>query len=218
MIQIQRRSQEDENGNPRPTELRMKKTQPNPWTHEETVNLIQAYQDRWYSLKRGNLKASQWEEVAVIVALRCSYDDHSNPSAKSGSQCRHKIKKLRKRYRSEKERGATSVSAAAWPYFDLMDCLERGPLPISALPLTDYHYHEQEEEEEEEEEEVVGVRLAAEMRKFAERLERIEKRKIEMIRESGRWRMEMESKRIQMIVDSQRKIVDIISTIFAGKQ
>ncbi|KAL5562107.1 hypothetical protein UlMin_031854 [Ulmus minor] len=125
-----------------------KKPQPIPWTHEETINLIQAYQDKWYSLKRGQLKSSQWEEVAVTVAARCGYD-YTEPS-KSATQCRHKMEKLRQRFRTEKQRRAQS-GVSSWLYFDLMEAMERGPLPISARPMTALPYrHNQDPEEEEE--------------------------------------------------------------------
>ncbi|KAG5603237.1 hypothetical protein H5410_034607 [Solanum commersonii] len=104
-----------------------KKTQPIPWTHQETFNLIQAYQEKWYSLKKGQLKASQWEEVAITVAARCGFDEPS----KSATQCRHKIEKLRKRYRAERLKPYPN----SWQYFDLMDRMERGPLPIAAHPV-----------------------------------------------------------------------------------
>ncbi|XP_023759231.1 uncharacterized protein LOC111907662 [Lactuca sativa] len=97
-----------------------------PWTHQETANLIQAYQEKWYSLKKGPLKASQWEEVAITVAARCGYDEPT----KTAKQCRHKIEKLRKRYRAE--RGKPRSKATAWNFFKLMDNLEKGPLPISS--------------------------------------------------------------------------------------
>ncbi|XVF32194.1 hypothetical protein REPUB_Repub17cG0061000 [Reevesia pubescens] len=109
---------------PKPT----KKTQPLPWTHQETLNLIQAYQEKWYSLQRGQLKANQWEEVAITVAARCGHF-----AAKTALQCRHKMEKLRSRYRSERQGLA---SGSPWPYYDSMEALEHGPLPISARPLT----------------------------------------------------------------------------------
>lgn len=202
----------------------IKKPQPIPWTNQETFHLIQAYQDKWYSMERSPLKATHWEEVAVTVALRCGYD-HSNPSAKSGIQCRHKIEKLRKRYRSEKQRAPVSSS---WNFFNLMDCLLNGPLPLSALPPVEI-----EEEEDDSfviksesidnidgrwDDEVFGVRLAEEIRGFAGRIERMEKRKIKVMREFERRRVEMENKRIQMIVDSQRKMVDIIENTFGDNK
>ncbi|KAK9096443.1 hypothetical protein Sjap_021940 [Stephania japonica] len=107
----------------------VKKISPTPWSHLETVRLIETYQEKWYSLKRGQLKANQWEEVAVTVAARCGYDEPS----KTATQCRHKMEKLRKRYRSERQRCASNASA--WPYFHLMDYMERGPMPIAARPM-----------------------------------------------------------------------------------
>ncbi|KAK6937647.1 Myb/SANT-like DNA-binding domain 4 [Dillenia turbinata] len=282
-----------------------KKLQPLPWTHLETINLIQAYQEKWYSLKRGQLKASQWEEVAVTVAARCGYDDPS--ASKSATQCRHKIEKLRKRYRSEKSR----VFPSKWAYFDLMDRLERGPMPISAIKLRNsgvnivrgvddedddadgdeyfvdksksrsinlilkgpsgvnktvnygnlangeenvgvggglrvsrrtifperpkfspmFGAGDDDEEDdgndddqgngvdEEEEEEDKGrgnskeviLELASGIRAFAEGFMRMEKRKMELMKETERYRMEMENRRIEMILNSRRRIVDTVT-------
>ncbi|CAA0825760.1 Homeodomain-like superfamily protein [Striga hermonthica] len=104
-----------------------KKPAPLPWSHPETLALIQAYQDKWYSVKKGPLKSSQWEEIAVAVAARCGLDEPSRTS----TQCRHKIEKLRKRYRSDLRKPYPN----SWPYFELMDQLERGPMPLNARPI-----------------------------------------------------------------------------------
>lgn len=75
-----------------------------------------------------------------------------------------------------------------------------------------------EEEEEEEGERGrgrnVGFELAAEIRGFAKSVLRVERRKMEMIRETEKYRMDMENKRIEMIMDSQRKVVDTIQKAF----
>ncbi|CAL9095770.1 unnamed protein product [Musa textilis] len=97
-----------------------------PWSHIETAHLIDSYEERWYALKRGQLKAQQWEDVAGTVAARCGLDEPS----KTGTQCRHKIEKLRKRYRAERLRPVPS----AWPFFGRMDRMERGPLPLCIRP------------------------------------------------------------------------------------
>ncbi|GMJ00437.1 hypothetical protein HRI_003712900 [Hibiscus trionum] len=69
------------------------------WTKEETLALIEAYKDKWFALRRGNLKASDWDAVSDAVSSA------SDPgTVKSSVQCRHKIEKLRKRYRAEKQR------------------------------------------------------------------------------------------------------------------
>ncbi|KAE8663468.1 Sec14p-like phosphatidylinositol transfer family protein [Hibiscus syriacus] len=66
-----------------------RKPQPIPWNQQETLNLIQAYQEKWYSLQRGQLKADQWEEVALTVTTRCGLFDH--PASKAAVQCRYKM-------------------------------------------------------------------------------------------------------------------------------
>ncbi|OVA07939.1 MADF domain [Macleaya cordata] len=306
---------ENENGNgknpslqepkPSPSISPPKKIPPLPWTHLETVNLIEVYQNKWYSLKRGQLKANQWEEVAISVAARCGFDEPS----KTATQCRHKMEKLRKRYRSEKQRSTIST----WTYFDLMDQMERGPFPISVRPIATIdpnrhhqHHHqrtsdstdddsddvddnvpdvinksrsinhilrrppivsrivdnsssprpqwngigssgprdsdsrllrnpmyrkrrrsfeiEEEEEEEEKEEEEGGgggellMELASVIRKFGEGFVKIENMKMEMMKETEKHRMEMESKRTKMILDSQHRIVDAIAKAFCSRK
>ncbi|KAL5705189.1 hypothetical protein ACHQM5_023526 [Ranunculus cassubicifolius] len=299
---------------PQPLTSIPKKVPPLPWTHLETVNLIEAYQEKWYSLKRGQLKASQWEEVAGSVATRCGFKELS----KTATQCRHKMEKLRKRYRGEKQRGVVSV----WNYFEMMDMMERGPFPISAarpinlmppqpppsrqsrrtvnndnsseedeeegedeeddevnksrsinhilrrppvaspifdaLPLPNkyggiggvggggggsgsgngsgpgvsrflrnpmfrkrkrsYEVNDMEEEEDEEEGEAEGGRLLSELasviRSFGEGFVKVENMKLEMMKETEMHRIEMEKKRMEMILESQRCIVDAIAKTF----
>ncbi|KAK4440470.1 hypothetical protein Salat_0381900 [Sesamum alatum] len=326
-----------------------KKSPPLPWTHQETLALIQAYQEKWYSLKKGQLKAFQWEEVAVTVAARCGFDEPT----KTSTQCRHKIEKLRKRYRSELQKPYPN----SWQYFELMDQMERGPMPLNARPVAvvksspnnansnsnnsnnmnhgygslysssaDYYNNinnnnsrgdggggdsddsdeewgagygveaasknksksinnivrgdvksgvrsakrvamergfsdvsnrvarvlsnpingkrkqyydgddsdddndsddddddDSEEDVEEEQAEVEegeegggGMELASEIRGFAERFMRIENKKIELMRETERYRMEMEKKRMEMILEGQRKIIDTIGRAFGA--
>lgn len=255
-----------------------KKPQGLPWTHQETVNLIQAYQEKWYSLKRGQLKSDQWEEVAVTVASRCGYDN-SHPS-KTAIQCRHKMEKLRQRYRVEKQRLAPGAAAASWHFFHSMDLLERGPLPIPATPILalPYHHRHARDQKQQDEDgnnddgenynksrsincilrrptivngfvagdagsglqpagkrgreavdedcevmvEVLGkkgrdllvLRLAREIRDFGERFVDMENMKMEFLKQTERCRMEMESKRMEMILKSQDKIVDSIARAF----
>ncbi|KAK6935090.1 Myb/SANT-like DNA-binding domain 4 [Dillenia turbinata] len=97
---------------------------PSPcWTHDETLALIDSYRDKWYSLRRGHLRSSDWESVASSVASLCP----STPP-KSSAQCRHKIEKLRKRYRTEKQRSLSSsypgLFFSSWLFYDKMDSME----------------------------------------------------------------------------------------------
>ncbi|GAB2282066.1 hypothetical protein Dimus_016623 [Dionaea muscipula] len=145
---------------PNQTLSAQKKPQPLPWTYDETVNLIQAYQEKWYSLKRGQLKATQWDEVAATVAARCGL---SQPT-KTGTQCRHKLEKLRKRYRADRQRSRRPF----WPYFDLMDQLQRGPLPISvAVPMAPTKINSSDDDDKEEEPPRTGYSLRSRGRQSA---------------------------------------------------
>ncbi|KAL8542632.1 hypothetical protein ACS0TY_003494 [Phlomoides rotata] len=98
------------------------------WSPEETVALIEAYKNKWYSLRRGNLRANHWQEVADDVAARCP----TSPS-KTAVQCRHKMEKLRKRYRAEIQRAAAHGGirrfTSSWVHFQNMHSMEKGPNP-----------------------------------------------------------------------------------------
>ncbi|KAL4312245.1 hypothetical protein GQ457_01G052470 [Hibiscus cannabinus] len=96
------------------------------WSHDETVALIDAYHDKWYTLRRGNLKAIHWQEVADAVTQRCPM---ATPP-KTAVQCRHKMEKLRKRYRTEIQRARSmpvSRFVSSWVHFKRMDSMEKGP-------------------------------------------------------------------------------------------
>ncbi|CAL1361631.1 unnamed protein product [Linum trigynum] len=267
-----------------------KKSQPIPWTQQETLHLILSYQDKWYSSKRRHLKSHQWEEVAITVATRCGFD-FTSPEAKSGTQCRHKMEKLRSRYRVELHTASSAALGSNWPYFTLMDSMERGgpPAPISARPLSqvarrdhdglsaaaatggygsggDYYGGQDEEGEgedyeayynrsrsinhiirkpsivnrfpgssnlgflqdaaatmgakrkrgEEEEGNEKGFGLVDEIKTFIEKMKGVERKKMEMFKETERWRMEMERKRVEMMLASQRKILDLIAAAAAA--
>ncbi|KAL2514036.1 Alcohol dehydrogenase transcription factor MYB [Forsythia ovata] len=111
------------------------------WSADETVALIDAYKDKWYSLRRGNLRAFHWQEVANDVAYRCP----SNP-AKTSVQCRHKMEKLRKRYRTEIQRaavfGGPSRFSSSWVHFQRMHFMEKGP--NSTPPSSDDEMREED--------------------------------------------------------------------------
>ncbi|KAI3498417.1 hypothetical protein L1887_34192 [Cichorium endivia] len=98
------------------------------WSQDETAALIDAYRDKWYSLRRGNLRASHWQEVADDVATRCPLSS-GNPQ-KTSIQCRHKMEKLRKRYRAEIQRAAATPKGhrypSSWVHFKRMDSMEKG--------------------------------------------------------------------------------------------
>lgn len=97
--------------------------------------LIDGYQDKWYTLRRGNLKANHWQDVADFVTSRCA--NLPGSSHKTAVQCRHKVEKLRKRYRSERQRclrnqnrtsNSRTNSSSTWYFFKKMDAMELGPI------------------------------------------------------------------------------------------
>ena len=110
------------------------KKPPGTWTPAETFHLINTYQEKWYALKRGQLRTIHWDEVAEKLASLCHGLQDVPP--KSSMQCRHKLEKLRRRYRAERQlilrKGPAFAASGSWPFFVQMDHMERGP---SAPPL-----------------------------------------------------------------------------------
>ncbi|XP_055961516.1 protein FIP2-like [Mercurialis annua] len=100
------------------------------WTHQETVALVEAYRDKWFSVNRGNLRSADWDAVAAAVA-ESSHVPADPP--KSSLQCRHKIEKLRKRYRMEKKRCLDHPGRffSSWDLFPLLDAMAIGSSPGS---------------------------------------------------------------------------------------
>ncbi|KAG2315265.1 hypothetical protein Bca4012_066106 [Brassica carinata] len=89
------------------------------WTDEETAALVDAYRDKWFALRRGNLRAADWDDVAASLPTL-------GGPAKTAIQCRHKIEKLRKRYRGEKQRclGKPGKFSSSWDLFPVLDAME----------------------------------------------------------------------------------------------
>ncbi|KAL2927537.1 Trihelix transcription factor ASIL2 [Bienertia sinuspersici] len=129
---------------PAPPPPSSRRLPPPCWTPDETSALIDAYRDKWYSLRRGNLRAAHWQDVADHVHRECPLV--SPP--KTAVQCRHKMEKLRKRYRAELQR-AKSIPhhrfSSSWVYFSKMDSMEKGQgnSNNSAPTMTNnnYNYH-----------------------------------------------------------------------------
>ncbi|KAG1362102.1 putative trihelix transcription factor ASIL1 [Cocos nucifera] len=151
-----------------PSSASSRRLPPPCWTHEETLALIDSYRDKWYALRRGNLRASHWQEVADAVARRCSRLPQA--SSKTSVQCRHKVEKLRKRYRAERQRSLAHDPSApptsSWVYFRKMDAMEHGgassapyasasaasrpsPSPVPPRSRSDEDDDDDEDEEEE---------------------------------------------------------------------
>ncbi|CAN6894417.1 unnamed protein product [Brassica oleracea] len=102
------------------------------WTDEETAALVNAYKDKWFALRRGNLRAADWDDVAA------SLPTFGGP-AKTATQCRHKIEKLRKRYRGEKQRSLTKPGkfSSSWDLFPVLDAMEFASVTSTAVEPND---------------------------------------------------------------------------------
>ncbi|XP_057435871.1 trihelix transcription factor ENAP1-like [Lotus japonicus] len=123
---------------PPPPATSSRRLPPPCWGDPETAALIDAYREKWYSLGRTNLKSTHWQEVADTVAERCP---NASLPPKTSVQCRHKMEKLRKRYRSEMQRLRSlpvprSRASSSWVHFKSMDSMEKGPSPPKPEPLS----------------------------------------------------------------------------------
>ncbi|CAA2991677.1 Hypothetical predicted protein [Olea europaea subsp. europaea] len=77
------------------------------------------------ALRRGYLRMKNSDAVATIINSR--FSDASIP--KTSAQCRHKMEKLRQRYRAKKQRSLSYPYPASrfifsWFFFDYMDAME----------------------------------------------------------------------------------------------
>ncbi|XP_071900986.1 uncharacterized protein [Coffea arabica] len=95
---------------------------PSPTITSKSATLPSIITLPWYSLHRGNLRANHWQEVADNIAPRCPIGN-----AKTAVQYRHKMEKLRKRYRVEIQRAGPYGGSkshrycSAWVHFKRMD-------------------------------------------------------------------------------------------------
>ncbi|KAM1048724.1 hypothetical protein ACFX13_028471 [Malus domestica] len=146
---------------PNPTPPSSRRLPPPCWSHDETVALIDSYREKWYSLRRGNLKATHWQDVADAIARICP----AASPAKTAVQCRHKMEKLRKRYRTEIQRARSmplSRFTSSWVHFKRMDAMEKGP--AAGKRENSESPGEEEDNEENEEEEDPDQELYEELR------------------------------------------------------
>ncbi|XP_059633820.1 trihelix transcription factor ASIL2 [Cornus florida] len=149
-------STQDPPGPPPPSSSSSRRLPPPCWSHDETVALIDSYRDKWYSLRRGNLRANHWQEVAESVAARCPLSS-GNPQ-KTSVQCRHKMEKLRKRYRSEVQRASSVPNghrySSSWVHFKRMESMEKGTSSAIDSVTVD---HGAESEDDDDEKEYQGL-------------------------------------------------------------
>ncbi|RRT71530.1 hypothetical protein B296_00035477 [Ensete ventricosum] len=103
------------------------------WSEGATSTLIDAWEERFLELSRGNLKQKNWQEVADAVTSRDGY----TKTPKTDVQCKNRIDTLKKKYKIEKSKISASGSSttSSWPLFHRLDLL-LGPnhKPTGALP------------------------------------------------------------------------------------
>eukprot|EP00250_Pteridium_aquilinum_P015526 c22631_g1_i1 orf=436-2124(+) len=109
------------------------------WSDGAISCLLDAYTEKYLQLNRGNLRGSDWEEVAAMVSER---SDGQKP-AKTVDQCKNKVDSLKKRYKTEKNRGmmaTNGVTLSYWPWFKKVDQIV-GATPKLAVLSDDEKEH-----------------------------------------------------------------------------
>ncbi|BBN17208.1 protein MpTRIHELIX7 [Marchantia polymorpha subsp. ruderalis] len=86
------------------------------WSEGATFTLIEAWGDRYMELNRGNLKQKHWKDVAEAVNNR---EDGKTP--KTDVQCKNRLDTLKKKYKLEKNKVATSGAGSKWAFFEKLD-------------------------------------------------------------------------------------------------
>ncbi|KAJ0266341.1 Sequence-specific DNA binding transcription factor [Hirschfeldia incana] len=189
------------------------------WSEDATATLLQAWGHRFLRLNFGNLRQSDWKEVAD--AVNSSHGNGRRP--KTESQCRSRIDTLKKKYKAEKAK----LSPSAWRFFDHLDVLigpvSKKPAGVVVkseslkpyLSLTGSKYRESSLEDNEEEEgdlseESACKELARTIVKLGEVYERVEVRKQKMMVELEKQRMEvfkeLELQRMNMLMETQLEL------------
>ncbi|XP_024994561.1 protein FIP2 isoform X2 [Cynara cardunculus var. scolymus] len=222
------------------------------WTQDEALALIQAYRERWYALRRGYLRTADWDAVAEEVGRIC-------PGAippKTSAQCRHKMEKLRQRYRAEKQRALSFPGGqflSTWFYFEAMDSMEKngnGSNPDEETQSdhddvlgedevwmkkpkdrsmdfkeklgdridrnSGHHYFDSENGSNEFSREKRGIKqdddsigqIVSSIKLLADGFVKMEKMKMDMVHEIEKMRMEAEMKRNELLLESQKQIVE----------
>jgi hypothetical protein len=86
------------------------------WSEGATFTLIEAWGDRYIELNRGNLKQKHWKDVAETVNSR-----EEGKAIKTDVQCKNRLDTLKKKYKLEKTKVATSGVGTKWIFFEKLD-------------------------------------------------------------------------------------------------
>lgn len=112
------------------------------WTVAGVTVLLDAYEERYEKLHRGNFSSKDWEFVAAFVNERCK--DHGK---KTKIQCKNKIENLKKKFRLEESRSGGGSGKPSWFWYERMEGLV-GPVqkkltPDSKDTVQRHHQHVQ---------------------------------------------------------------------------
>lgn len=97
------------------------------WSEGETAALVDAWGSRYIDLNRGSLRQPQWREVADAVNTRPGASARRRPP-RTDIQCKNRVDTLKKKYKTERARGAPSP----WLFYRQLDILVGPTLSATA--------------------------------------------------------------------------------------
>ncbi|XP_051225378.1 uncharacterized protein [Lolium perenne] len=97
------------------------------WSEGETAALVDAWGSRYIDLNRGSLRQPQWREVADAVNTRPGASARRRPP-RTDIQCKNRVDTLKKKYKTERARGAPSP----WLFYRQLDILVGPTLSAAA--------------------------------------------------------------------------------------
>ncbi|CAI0381710.1 unnamed protein product [Linum tenue] len=110
------------------------------WSEEATATLVEAWGNRYVELNRGNLRQTDWKEVAAAVN---AIHGLTKKTHRTDVQCKNRIDTIKKKYKVEKTRitASNGVLTSSWPFFDRLDGLIGSNFPATATKKQQQHRH-----------------------------------------------------------------------------
>lgn len=193
------------------------------WTESATKTLIDSWGDRYLKLNRGNLRQTDWKDVAN--AVNSTREDISKPP-RSDIQCKNRLDTVKKKYKVEKSKNIESK----WPFFKKMDYLLAGGKLMKSKGGSVFRLPGEGDSVSDVSEKVEfggngcsgDVEMAKAIVRFAEVYERVENSKweafVKMEKERLEFVKEVEFGRVKMLMETQVEIEKIRGMMMMKKR
>nr|GEX08739.1 hypothetical protein [Tanacetum cinerariifolium] len=184
------------------------------WSQEEALVLIQAYRDRWHALRRGCLRTADWDAVAEDVGRIC-------PGATPPKTSAHYVTQVEDNDNDEDndeefedgyyetpinknlERGSGYGERNGRSFAGYGESEKRG---VKRSNDDDDDDDDDDDNDNDVDDDPLG-KLVSSIKVLADGFVKMEKMKMDMVREIETMRMEAEMKRNEMLLESQRQMI-----------